>query len=164
MDERLTMLDRLYREAGPLVHRRLQRWVGSGADADELLQDTFAVAASRYTALTRADSPRAWLLGIARNVARRFHRRVRLRRTEPLGDLAQPPAEEDARLEEMRRAIASLPPELREVIELRLSEDLSYAEIAASLGIPDGTVRSRLHRAVSSLRDWARTGANRTEP
>ena len=59
----------------------------------------------------------------------------------------------DQRIGEMRRAIAKLPDEMRETLELRLADDLSYEEIAAVLEIPVGTVRSRLHNAVRKLRE-----------
>ena len=52
----------------------------------------------------------------------------------------------------MRRAVADLPAEHRETLELRLHHDLSYEDIAQVLGIPVGTVRSRLHNAVRRLR------------
>ena len=52
----------------------------------------------------------------------------------------------------MRKAIAQLAPELRETLELRIEQELSYEEIAGVLEIPVGTVRSRLHHAVRRLR------------
>ena len=58
----------------------------------------------------------------------------------------------DPRLDEMRQAIAELPGQQRQALELRLREELSYEEIAAVLDIPLGTVRSRLHHAVRRLR------------
>jgi RNA polymerase sigma-70 factor (ECF subfamily) len=62
-------------------------------------------------------------------------------------------AQTDERLAAVRAAIASLPEAQRETLELRLRNELSYEEIAAVLGIPVGTVRSRLHGAVKTLRD-----------
>jgi RNA polymerase sigma-70 factor (ECF subfamily) len=59
---------------------------------------------------------------------------------------------EDPRLENMRAAIAGLPEALRETLALRLRAELSYEEIAETLQIPVGTVRSRLHDAVRRLR------------
>ena len=53
----------------------------------------------------------------------------------------------------MREAIRSLSPELRDTLELRLEQELSYEEIAHVLDVPVGTVRSRLHNAVRQLRD-----------
>ncbi|MBK8270299.1 MAG: sigma-70 family RNA polymerase sigma factor [Planctomycetes bacterium] len=69
---------------------------------------------------------------------------------------------EDERLDPMREAIARLPEGHREVLELRLVEVLSYAEIAESLALPIGTVRSRIHHAVMRLRNEL-TGQSKTE-
>ena len=96
-------------------------------------------------------SPRAWLFGIARRTAANF-----IRRRPGLVSLPEqlsancPP--QDPRIEDMRQAITKLPAAQRETLELRIRHDLSYQEIAAVLEIPLGTVRSRLHNAVSHLR------------
>jgi RNA polymerase sigma-70 factor (ECF subfamily) len=58
----------------------------------------------------------------------------------------------DPRLEVMREGIERLNAASRQVLELRLQRELSYEEMAASLGVPVGTVRSRLHHAVRQLR------------
>ena len=52
-----------------------------------------------------------------------------------------------------RETIAGLPPLQREILDLRFQHDLSYAEIAEVLGVPVGTVRSRLHNAMQLLRE-----------
>ena len=97
-------------------------------------------------------SPRAYLFGIARHVGNDARRRRRP--TEELGDPpAAPAAEADERLDAMRAAIAQLPAVQRETLLLRLQQELSYAEIAVVLGIPAGTVRSRLHLAVQRLHE-----------
>jgi RNA polymerase sigma-70 factor (ECF subfamily) len=98
-----------------------------------------------------AVSRRAYLFGIARHVGLDA-----LRRAEPAGVpadfLIAPAAGEDARLESMRAAIAELPSPQREALLLKLQQELSYEEIAGVLGVPVGTVRSRLHYAVLRLR------------
>ena len=58
----------------------------------------------------------------------------------------------DERVAAARETISSLPPLQREILDLRFSQGLSYAEIAEALGIPIGTVRSRLHHAVAEVR------------
>jgi RNA polymerase sigma-70 factor (ECF subfamily) len=68
-------------------------------------------------------------------------------------DVRAPSDEGDERIAEMREAIVKLPEEMRETLELRLADELSYEEIAAVLEIPIGTVRSRLHNAVKKLRE-----------
>ncbi len=67
--------------------------------------------------------------------------------------LVQWPAQEDDRLEPMRRAIQTLSSDHRETILLRWYDELGYEEIAQILQIPLGTVRSRLHHALRKLRE-----------
>lgn len=148
-------LESLYQTAGPALQSYLRRHVGRRGDADDLLQECFVIAARQSDSLSAADSPRAWLFGIARNLVREHHRRQARTSTATL--VAEPattsPRAADDRVEAMRAAIKRLPEAQREVLELRLSQDLSYTEIAAALAIPVGTVRSRLHHAVAALRD-----------
>jgi RNA polymerase sigma-70 factor (ECF subfamily) len=135
-------------------------------DAQDLAQETVLRV---FTALDRlrADRPlRPWLLQIVRNLMRDRWRRRRVRRLEvPAGspDVIPEPADPTscpeaaaARRELQRtvwRAVSGLPARDREVLTLRDYLDLSYDEIAATLGIPRGTVMSRLHRARSHLRE-----------
>jgi len=157
MDERADELSRLYLSEGPVVWGFAVRRVGTASEADEILQETFLVAAKDFEAVRAAVSARAWLLGIARNVIQQRHRWFRRRKTVELPyDYPDPPTEQpDSRIEFMRAAIRRLPQLQREIMELRLGNELSYAEIAEMLRIPIGTVRSRLHAAVASLRKKA---------
>ena len=157
MVERTLNWQRLYRELGPQVWAYLRRRVRDVNLADDLLQETFLASASNPAGLLAAESKRAWLIGIARNLLRDQLRRGE--RERALIHRSEPPnietTEENPRLEAMRHAITKLPEAQREVLDLRLRQDLSYAEIAEALEIPIGTVRSRIHHAVSALRDWA---------
>lgn len=146
----------LYRTAGPALWAHLRRKVDDPHAAEELFQETFLAAAENPAGLQAAASPRAWLFGIARNLVLEHLRRYRLRRTTPLPeDLTQPAERDGDELAAMRAAIVRLPEGQREVLELRLRDQLSYAEIAEALGLPIGTVRSRLHHAIGALKDWA---------
>jgi RNA polymerase sigma-70 factor (ECF subfamily) len=149
-------LAELYRQHAPGIVGYLRRHFGPQVCADEVLQETFARAAARPDRLAAVESPRAWLFAIARNVAVRDLRRRH--RTAPLPeDLPEPsPAEADPRLDRMRRAVESLPPQKRETLDLRLRDGLTYEEIAHVLGIPVGTVRSRLHHTVRELAEALR--------
>ena len=160
MDDRAAELSKLYKELGPDIWTYAVRKVGQGHDADEVLQDTFVVAARGFNAVQSAVSPKAWLIGIARKVIQERARRARSHRFSNLReDFAAAPADQaDWRVEEMRNAISRLPEAQRDVLELRLESQLSYAEIAETLEIPVGTVRSRLHNAILSLREWAADG------
>jgi RNA polymerase sigma-70 factor (ECF subfamily) len=158
-DVRIEGLAGLYRAHGPDLLRYLRRRGAAGAggsSAEDLLHETFVQALRRVDALGVVRSPRAWLFGIARHVANTAARRARPMQAlnfETVVTDGERPAAEDPRLESMRSAIARLPEALRETLELRLREELSYEEIADVLGVPIGTVRSRLHHAVGRLRE-----------
>lgn len=125
--------------------------------SQDLVQDTFVEMAKGLEKGARPDSPRAYLFGIARHLSRAAWRRGYRERevispalkTEPTVEVAVP---EDARIELAYDAIAALSPDHREVLDLRFSHQLSYAEIAEVLAIPVGTVRSRLHHAINAVR------------
>ncbi|MBI5422701.1 MAG: RNA polymerase sigma factor [Opitutae bacterium] len=144
-------LEALYRETGANLLAYFRGRPTLAPQAEDLLQETFARALQNPERLTAALSPRAYLFGIARHVGhdalRRSQVAVALTDDEPLvGEV------EDARLADMREAVAQLPPAQRETLLLKLRHDLSYEKIAEALEIPIGTVRSRLHAAVHSLR------------
>ncbi|HUN82592.1 MAG TPA: RNA polymerase sigma factor [Phycisphaerae bacterium] len=156
MDDPTEQLGELYRQEGPVIWAYAARHFRDRHDADEVLQETFLAAAQNMTGLGQASSKRAWLLGIARNTIR--HRSRKLRRQRETGWVEQhaapkPAHEVDDRLDRMREAIRQLPDAQRETLELRLVEELSYSETAEVMGIPIGTVRSRLHDAVRRIRE-----------
>lgn len=143
----------IYQETkGDLLAFFLRRH-GSAETAEDLLHTTFAAALKRPERLLQAESARAYLFGIARNLSADWHRRklpAEELKAEPASVAA---AEADERLEAMREAIHALNPAWRQVLELRLRDEMSYEEIAARIGLPIGTVRSRLHHAVRQLRN-----------
>ncbi len=144
-------LERLYQEFGPGLLAYLRRRLADRHAAEDLLQETLLQAARSRERLSQAVSARAWLYAIARNLAATAIRRRR--RAGPLPeDTPAQVATEHPHLEAVRAAISELPDILRETLELRLRCELSYEEIAAVLGIPVGTVRSRLHLALRRLR------------
>jgi RNA polymerase sigma-70 factor, ECF subfamily len=135
----------------------------NAADAEDLVQDTLLRA---YRGIGRFDGahPRAWLLTILRNaqVNRTRRRRPSLLHDPEAGDRrqeprdAQPSAEAvvvgaafDATVED---AVARLPARFCQVVELVDIDGLSYREAADALGVPIGTVMSRLHRARHRIR------------
>ena len=142
----------------------LARWLSaSPADADDIVQDAMLRAFRAFDGFRGGDI-RAWLLTIVRNCSRSFGAEVRRRAHAPLPEeeTAMALASEDCDPEktalqasEGRKldvAIASLPPEFREVLILREMEDMSYREIADVTGAPIGTVMSRLARARAMLK------------
>ncbi|HTJ92543.1 MAG TPA: RNA polymerase sigma factor [Pararobbsia sp.] len=142
----------------------LARWLsGSANDADDVVQDAF-LRAFRFFETFDGDNARAWLLAIVRNTwftewrRRRSHAEDVSYDEAAGGDEALPGWAENAlddpetlsvRSDEVRlvhRALDTLGLEYREVIVLRELEDLSYRDIATVVGIPVGTVMSRLSR------------------
>ena len=130
--------------------------------ADDLFQESWlrvVRARDRFDPRRRFST---WLFQIANNLCRdRGRRRAALRRaldTAAQEAALEGPGAEPVRPElalRMQRRLAALPDRLREVIVLRYYHDLGEGEIAEALGIPRGTVKSRLHAAVRSLRAQA---------
>lgn len=137
-----------------LVYRFCARRVGVDA-AQDAAQETF-ITAQRVLKKFRGDSSlRTWLLGIAHNECRRLCRTRKL--DAPCVDLKE--ASDGAPFEQMivdrqalSEALNKLSPEHREVVLLHEVEGLSYDEAAEILGVPAGTVKSRLHHAFLNLR------------
>jgi len=152
MDDHAERVDSLYRETGPQLLAYFGRRHGQPEVAEDLLQETFAAVLRRPEDALSAESPRAYLFGIARHLSAETFRRRRIMEALPSELPAQSGDADDPKLEIMRAAIAKLEPPMREVLELRLQAELSYHEIALALEIPVGTVRSRLHHAVLRLR------------
>lgn len=139
----------------PRLRRYARALVGERATADDLVQDTLERAWSKLHLYRRGTDLRAWLFTVMHNV---HVNRVRASRpTEPLEDempeLAQRATQGDSLVvRDLERGIAALPLAQREVLLLVALEDLSYDETARALGIPIGTVMSRLARAREKLR------------
>jgi len=166
MNQQAARLEQLYREVGPNIRAYLQRRMRDPGIADELLQETFLIAMRDAVSLAAAGSQRAWLLGIARNLSREQRRRQSRRRTVQLPEdmVTKTLNQEDHRLDLLRSMIGDLPEQQREVLELRLKQDLRYAEIAEMLGIPIGTVRSRLHHALRTLKSCVTSHPTPNQP
>ena len=157
---------RLYdRHAAPL-HRYAARRLGAGA-ADDIVADTFLDAfRRRHRYDLSVPDARPWLYGIAANLIGKHSRaEVRMLRAyartgaDPvLAETASHTDEADSRLasaavrQDLAAALAALARGDRDVLLMIAWADLSYAEVATALGIPVGTVRSRLHRARARIR------------
>jgi len=139
----------------PRLRRYARALAGERAAADDLVQDTLERAWSKLHLFRRGTDLRAWLFTVMHNV---YVNQVRAARpTDALDDdmpeLAQRASQGDALLvRDLERAISALPEAQREVLLLVALEDLSYEETAQVLGIPIGTVMSRLARAREKLR------------
>jgi RNA polymerase sigma-70 factor, ECF subfamily len=151
------------RHAAP-IHRYVTRRLGEGT-ADDVVAETFLDAfrrRNRYD-LSRADA-RPWLYGIAANVIGK-HRRMEVRQLRAFARTGVDPVIEgysdvvDSRVaagavrRELASALAELAARDRHVLLLIAWADLSYEETALAMGIPVGTVRSRLNRARRKVRE-----------
>lgn len=140
----------------PGLRRYARALLGDRAAADDLVQDTLERAWSRLAQWRVGSDLRAWLFGIMHNL-----RIDQLRQRGPAtvsldqheGDWPTRPTQSDhLEVMDIATALARLPDEQRAVLLLVALEDMSYAEVAATLGIPVGTVMSRLARGRERLR------------
>jgi RNA polymerase sigma-70 factor, ECF subfamily len=148
------LTEKIYREVGPDLLAFFRRRHDSPQLAEDLLQETFAAVLKDPARFLRADSPRAYLFGIARNLSAETWRRSHPTEELPAEAEAEVEGAEpaDPRLELMRETIRRMNVGSRQILQLRLQRELSYEEIAVVLGVPVGTVRSRLHYATQELR------------
>lgn len=126
-----------------------------GRDVDDLYQETWLRVVRAAGRFTRGRPFRPWLFQIAINCCRDWARR---RRVDPLAQTAElqtePSAGGTARVDaalDAQRLLSELPAAQREVVVLRYYHDLPEDEVAEILGCPRGTVKSRLHHAITRL-------------
>lgn len=130
--------------------------LGNHADAEDVAQETFLRAYQKFSSLREAGSFRAWTNRIAFRLALNRQREIRRRLVRDdswhaagAAETANESqgAEQQFLLARLRHEIAMLPEKLRQVLQLSIVEDMDAADVALVLGIPPGTVRSRLHAA-----------------
>src|SRR5512134_3146768 len=143
----------------PRLRRYARALVGDRFTADDLVQDTLERAWAKLHLYRRGTDLRAWLFTVMHNVHVNKVRSTRA--TDPIDEempeLAQRAAQGDSLLvRDLDRSIALLPAEQRAVLLLVTLDDMSYEEVARALGIPMGTVMSRLSRAREKLRAMMR--------
>jgi RNA polymerase sigma-70 factor (ECF subfamily) len=142
----------LYDHLGPALFRVARALLGRRSDAEDAVQEVFVGLLRSRESLARVENMRAYVFASLRSAAGR----IAARRT-PAADLDDVPApearglnaEQDAALE---RALRSLPPEQRELIALKIDGGLTFAEIAACLGVSPNTAASRYRYALEKLR------------
>jgi len=153
----------------PSLRRYARGLVSDPARADDLVQDTLERAWGRFSLWQRHGDMRAWMFGIMHN---RFVDGVRARHSRPedsagddLPEVGQRDTQSDLiEVGDLDRALQRLPAPQREVLLLVTVEELSYADAAAVLGVPLGTVMSRLARARERLREELQDAAPPTGP
>ena len=130
----------------------------NAADAEDLVQDALVKAYERRRTFRPGGSLKAWLLSILHNthIDRLRHAAARHQdATAPLDELEAATAatqDEAVRLQDIRRAFLELPEDQRAALHLVAVEDMSYQQAAEALGIPVGTLMSRISRARARLR------------
>lgn len=134
------------------LRRALSLSLGDALLANEAVDEAFTRAYARWSRVSQLDDPTAWLYRVASNWATSWLRKRRMRPVRPTEEL------ETARFDVVEdpavlAAIEALPPAHRTVIVLRFYLDWDIARIASALDVPAGTVKSRLHRALSRLHD-----------
>ncbi len=145
----------------PKIYNRCYRFTGSREDAEDLTQEIFIKAfQSLRTYNPQVGSFQVWLNRVARNHLVDHYRRTKKDRLNtPLEDqlpkleqINQPRDDAIGRIEQrerkewLQRALNKLPPHLRDALILKDLQDLNYAEAAQILGVPEGTVKSRINR------------------
>jgi RNA polymerase sigma-70 factor (ECF subfamily) len=171
-------LEMLFERYGEMIRRHLARMAGDSAVAQDLLQETFLRVWTRAAQWDGRGSFKAWLYRIATNLALNHLRSMRRRKEQPLEiagewdsdadeyvspawaiDAAAPEPEDvlemAERHERYRRLVDRLPEEKREVLHLVHEVEMSLQDAADELGIPEGTVKSRLYYAKQRLaQEW----------
>jgi RNA polymerase sigma-70 factor (ECF subfamily) len=140
----------------PRLRRYARALANNRDDADDLVQDTLERAWARAGLWRHVADMRAWLFGIMHNLHVDALRRGRLAVVAFDDDtpdaVAPPPQAARAAVLDLQAALERLAPEQREVLLLVALEDMAYADVARTLGIPLGTVMSRLSRGRERLR------------
>ena len=138
----------------PNLRRYARALVGDRDGADDLVQDTLERAVRKFH-LWRPGDLRAWLFSIMHNV---FVNQLKARKIMPSVEIdeatlaAHVPTVTSVDVLDLQRALLCLAPEQREVLLLVALEDMTYADVSGALGIPIGTVMSRLSRGRERLR------------
>ncbi|RZL90574.1 MAG: sigma-70 family RNA polymerase sigma factor [Variovorax sp.] len=140
----------------PSLRRYARALTGDAWAADDLVQDTLERACSKWRLWTMGSDLRAWLFTIMHNLFASQLRRSPPRTMVDIADVAHELRSVDSGHDDgldLQRCLLLLPEDQRAVLLLVALEDLSYAQVAKVLGIPAGTVMSRLSRARSRLHD-----------
>jgi RNA polymerase sigma-70 factor, ECF subfamily len=171
------VLEQIMREYGTRVLRLVTLMVKDRSLAEDITQDVFLKAYRHLPRFRGESSIRTWLYRIAVNECKGCLRSWAFRNLLPCSWIsresdvsAERQVMERAQRDELVRLVLELPPLYRQVIALHYYADLSIAETAEVLGVTEGTVRTRLHRARQQLRqrmasreEWEWNGTNGCE-
>ena len=189
LDRDAGAFDALYERHAEGIRRRLLRIVRTDSVAQDLVQEAFLRVWTRAEQWEGRGSLAAWLVRLATNLALNHLRSVRRRKERPLEIPKEADASEEdeephvpswmvdasalgadalaamqEQRETVRRLVDRLPEEQREVVRLVMDAEMDIRGVADQLGIPEGTVKSRLHYARKRLgREWKDTEEEREE-
>jgi RNA polymerase sigma-70 factor, ECF subfamily len=129
--------------------------LGNAADAEEVAQEAFLSAYQKFSQLRDGERFRAWVnrivfrlaLNRQRGTRRQMARDTAWQSTQTEAVDGARSAQDRLLAQQLRQSIAALPEKLRQVLQLSVVEEMDAADVAVALGIPAGTVRSRLHTA-----------------
>ena len=143
----------------PSLRRYAWTLLRNSSDADDLVQDCLLKALDRIDTLRTASDLRSWLFTIMHNLYvnrwRRMKLHARVSADDAEAELAVGPSQPaSAEIQDVLRGLTTLPEEQRQIVLLVAVEGFQYGEVAAMLGIPVGTVMSRLSRARDRLREF----------
>lgn len=148
-------IDEIIGEFAPLLYRYAYRLTGNAHDAEDVVQQTFLLVNQRSHQLREPAALKGWLLTIVRNTFLKSRRHAS--RGRSLDQIDEPPIRSkevdlDVDPEHLQAALLELSEEFRSPLILFYFEELSYQEIADQMGVPIGTVMSRLSRAKGFLK------------
>jgi len=145
-------IELLYRQHGPALLLFALAITGERSRAQDAVQHVFLTLLENGK-LRRADDKKAYLFGCVRNAI--LNERKRLERNRPLDESAwfSPPDQDYAGEQNLRRALAALPDDQRQVVVLHVWGELTFAQIGDLLGVSANTVASRYRYALGKLRD-----------
>lgn len=149
--------DALYFRYRDWVVRLARRFTNNDDDALDVLQETFSYVFRKFPGFVLSASMTTFLYPVVRNLSIAARgKRTRMKQWADEAGPPDPPAphgiDHEAGRRELRAVLASLPEGQREVLLMRFVDDMSLLEIAEALGIPEGTVKSRVHNAIAALR------------
>lgn len=144
--------DAFYRRAWQAIYRAVAVIVGHSDLAREATDEAMTRAFARWSAVSRMENPEGWVYRVAVNWARSKQRRQRLALMKPIPTIGGAQAD---RLPDpdLHAAITRLPDHHKDVVVARYLLDMSEVATAQAFGIPRGTVKSRLSRALATLKE-----------
>lgn len=164
--KRLPTTNELIEQHSALLYRYAYRLTGDANDSEDLVQQAFLLAHQRSHQLREAEAARGWLISIVRNV---FLKSLRHRhRGRSLDEIEEPTAtgtvlDGPIHVERLQQALLELAEEFRSPLVLYYFEEFSYQEIATHMGVPIGTVMSRISRGKAYLKKRLTDDAERIQ-